>query len=82
MTPDIARHLLLLVNSPNIYDMLCSYAEYRMKWITNQLATCPSWDETLKLQGQYKEMARMKSLRDEVNQGANDGRKGHKESST
>lgn len=75
MAPDNARHLLRLVNDPAVFDMLLEYANQRMEWVKSQLTSTNSWEESIRLQGQYRELLRIRSLRDEVNQGAKDGRK-------
>jgi len=72
MKPDVIRKMLAVVNNKQNVDRLNAYAEDRIEYILKQLEQCSTLEEMKTLQGQLKEVRRLQTLHEEVNQLAKD----------
>jgi len=72
MREDVIRKMLALVNNKQNIDRLGAYAEDRADYLNRQLEQCATFEEMKVLQGQLKEVRRLETLHEEVNQIAKD----------
>lgn len=72
MREDVIRKMLALVNNKQNIDRLGAYAEDRADYLNRQLEQCATFEEMKVLQGQLKEVRRLETLHEEVNQLAKD----------
>jgi len=72
MREDVIRKMLALVNNKQNVDRLSAYAEDRANYLNRQLEQCATFEEMKVLQGQLKEVRRLETLHEEVNQLAKD----------
>lgn len=72
MKPEVIRKMLAVVNNKQNVDRLNAYAEDRIEYILKQLEQCSTLEEMKTLQGQIKEVRRLQTLHEEVNQLAKD----------
>lgn len=63
---DIARNLIMLVNSLPVMESLEEYIDWRISQIQKTLAQTSDFNEILRNQGSLRELERFKTLRDEV----------------
>lgn len=66
MNKELARSMLILVNSPHDILLLQQYANYRIDHLRKQLDSLTDSVEIYRVQGQIKELKRLETLRDEV----------------
>lgn len=64
------RSMLLMVNDKDNYQSLIVYASTRIELLLQQLSTETDVDKIRALQGAIRELRRIKTLRDEVIEGA------------
>ena len=64
------RSMLLMVNDKDNYQSLTVYASTRIELLLQQLSTETDVDKMRALQGAIRELRRIKTLRDEVIEGA------------
>jgi len=64
------RSMLLMVNDKDNYQSLTVYASTRIELLLQQLSTETDVDKIRALQGAIRELRRIKTLRDEVIEGA------------
>lgn len=74
MDKHIYRQLLRLVNEPEIYAALHTYMEARRERLMRQLEHANDMDTVRRIQGALGELVRISTLRDEVLEGAKDGK--------
>ena len=70
MDKQLYRTLLLLVNNKGTMDSVHAYAEARISTLRDQLETSKSQRRISEIQGSLAELRRIKTLRDEVIEGA------------
>jgi len=70
MDKQLYRTLLLLVNNKGTTDSVHAYAEARSLTLRDQLETSKSQQRISEIQGALAELRRIKTLRDEVIEGA------------
>jgi hypothetical protein len=73
MEHTVARKLLALVNNKQNIERLSAYAESRIEFLRGQLETCTSEKDMRFYQGQIQEAKRLLTLREEVQQRAEEG---------
>ena len=66
MTPEIARDILPLVNDGCHHDTLLRYLDYRINGLRSKLEIPGDHNALLSVQGQIKELRKMKSIQAEA----------------
>lgn len=74
MEQHVYRQLLRLVNEPEIYAALQTYMESRRERLMRQLEHANDMDTVRRVQGALAELGRISTLRDEVIEGAKNGK--------
>lgn len=62
-----AEKLLMLVNNSQMMSILSEYADYRIDKLTSELLNVQTIEELKSIQFAIRELKRLKTLRDEVN---------------